>query len=179
MLFKQFLKQKSEKSLQGFTLIEVLVAILLITLFVNITLQSIVIAVVFKVSAKKSNTATVWIQQDLEKVKATASQLKYDPTNCKTNSQTAGFAQVLAQNLPVLDSSNNLQTIAGKIYILNRSSQIGGTTPDTGSGTCKSNACYEALQLTYSVTPQSGGSSSSVAQIYTEVIPAAAFQCPL
>lgn len=172
MLLKHFIRQQTGHQFQGFTLIEVLAAILMVSFFVTVTMQSLVIASVFKVRAKEYNAATIWIQQHLEDAKAQAFQLSFDPTKCKATSATAGFAQALNNALPALDSSNTSQTIAGKTYTISRISEIGGTTPVSGS--CQSNACYEVLKLTYSVT----SGSSSVAQMYTEVIPAASFECP-
>jgi prepilin-type N-terminal cleavage/methylation domain-containing protein len=61
---------------QGFTLIEVLAAILIMTLFIATTMQMLAIAAVFKVRAKQSGEATALIQQDIESVKAKAITIK-------------------------------------------------------------------------------------------------------
>lgn len=62
---------------QGFTLVEVLVAILITTLFVAAAMQAVVIAAVFKARARQYAETTVWIQEDVENVKRKAAQLKY------------------------------------------------------------------------------------------------------
>lgn len=69
------LKPKLPKQEQGFTLVEVLVAILMTTLFVGVAMQSMVIAAIFKARAQEYSEATTWIQEDLENVKYQASQL--------------------------------------------------------------------------------------------------------
>lgn len=62
---------------QGFTLVEVLVAILITTLFVTVAMQSIVIAAIFKARAQEFSEATTWIQEDLENIKYQAANLQY------------------------------------------------------------------------------------------------------
>ncbi len=75
-------KLKLPQQNQGFTLVEVLIAILISTLFVAIAMQAIVIASVFKARARQYAEATVWIQEDLENVKskATIAQLPLPST---------------------------------------------------------------------------------------------------
>ena len=71
------LKSKSSQQEQGFTLVEVLVAILITTVFVAIAMQAIVLATIFKVRGQQSAEATTWIQEDSENVKRQASTLQY------------------------------------------------------------------------------------------------------
>jgi prepilin-type N-terminal cleavage/methylation domain-containing protein len=67
---------KLQQQNKGFTLVEVLVAILLTTLFVGVAMQAVVIATVFKARARKFAEATIWIQEDLEKVKNEAAKFQ-------------------------------------------------------------------------------------------------------
>lgn len=69
---------------QGFTLFEVLIAILVITLFVSVTMQAMVFAAVFKVKAQEYAEATTWIQEDLENVKYQAENLQFPQTTLPT-----------------------------------------------------------------------------------------------
>lgn len=153
------LKLKLPQHEQGFTLTEVLVAILITTVFVATAMQAIVIAAVMKAKARQYAEATTWIQQDLESVKYRATegpspnQLPYDSSKCDS------YGTYLQENLPTL-SDDGSKTISGKSFTLSRS-----TTPNSN-----------VLQLTYTVTPQGG--SDSIANLYTEVIPDAAFKCP-
>lgn len=70
------LKLKPPQHEQGFTLTEVLVAILITTVFVATAMQAMVIAAVMKAKARQYAEATTWIQQDLEVVKYSASKLQ-------------------------------------------------------------------------------------------------------
>ncbi len=69
-------KSKLPQQEQGFTLVEVLVSILITTTFVATAMQAMVLAAVFKSRAKQYSEATTWIQEDLENVRHTASQLQ-------------------------------------------------------------------------------------------------------
>lgn len=60
------LKKKLKPVEQGFTLVEVLVAILITTLFVGVAMQTMVFAAIFKAKAQEYTEATTWIQEDLE-----------------------------------------------------------------------------------------------------------------
>lgn len=75
-MFKPKLLQQS----QGFTLVEVLVAILITTLFVGVTMQGMVIAAIFKAKAQENAEATTWIQEDLENLKYQAANLRFPQT---------------------------------------------------------------------------------------------------
>lgn len=68
-------KPKLSKQEQGFTMVEVLIAILIATIFVAVTMQMMAIAAMFKVRAQEYAEATAWIQEDLETVKFQASQI--------------------------------------------------------------------------------------------------------
>ena len=70
-------KPKLPSPARGFTLVEVLVALLISTVFVATAMQAIVIAALFKVRAQQYAEATIWIQKDLESVKLQSAQLKY------------------------------------------------------------------------------------------------------
>ncbi len=69
-------KPESPHQEQGFTLVEVLVAILLTTLFVATAMQAVVIAAVFKSRTRQFAEATIWIQEDLENVKNEAAKFQ-------------------------------------------------------------------------------------------------------
>lgn len=68
-------KPKLSKPEQGFSMVEVLVAILIATIFVTATMQVMALATVFRVRAQEYAEATNWIQEDLENVKEQASQV--------------------------------------------------------------------------------------------------------
>ncbi len=70
-------KPKLLKQEQGFTLVEVLIAILVATIFVAVTMQMMAIATIFKVKAQEYAEATSWIQEELEYLKYQASTYQY------------------------------------------------------------------------------------------------------
>ena len=69
-------KPRLDQQEQGFTLVEVLVAIVLALTFTTVAMQAIVLGTVFKVRARQLAEATTWIQEDLETVKQQSFLLK-------------------------------------------------------------------------------------------------------
>ncbi|MBW4622963.1 MAG: type II secretion system GspH family protein [Cyanosarcina radialis HA8281-LM2] len=72
--------KKSPKKLHstsGFTLVEVLVGMLMATIFVAVTMQSMVVGSLLKSRARQYSEGTTWIQEDLEKLKYQAATYKY------------------------------------------------------------------------------------------------------
>lgn len=66
-MFKRQRQQQQEK----FTLVEVLVAILRVTFLIRVTMQSLVLAALFKSRAQQSSQATAWIEEAVESVMIT------------------------------------------------------------------------------------------------------------
>ncbi len=75
------LKPKLFTTDRGFTLLETIVAILIMTIFVSVSLQAMTIAAILKLRAREYTEAIAWIQQDLEKVKYTATAYKLPSTS--------------------------------------------------------------------------------------------------
>lgn len=165
-------KLKTPQREQGFTLVEVLIAILITTLFVAVSMQAMVFAAVFKARAQQSAEATTWIQEDLEKVRFEASQYK-DTTECAATSANNGYADGLRDE--IMDSdltgtntfSTNERFRTGKLFRMRRTTTPLNTSP------------YNLLQINYEVSPiiSSTTVGSPIAKFYTEVIPDAALQC--
>ncbi len=63
----------------GFTLVEVAVSMLILSIFIGTAMQGLVFSTSFKVRAKQLTEANNWIQQDLEDVKAVASDVNQVP----------------------------------------------------------------------------------------------------
>lgn len=76
LLILRALKQSQS---QGFTLVEVAVSMLVFAIFIGTAMQGLVLSTSFKVRAKQLTEANNWIQQDLEDVKATASDVNQVP----------------------------------------------------------------------------------------------------
>lgn len=229
-------KPKFPQQEQGFTLIEVLVAILLVIFFVAAAMQGMLSAAIFKARAQQYAEATNWIQADLENVKYQAASFQYtsltanaasgassinvasvadfavndtlkvgsDPgtytissiigttltitpslgtaqsqiatvsatKRCNPAAPNAGFADGLRDKF-----TGSIQTgTTNAVNIPKTSNRTGKTFVMTRTTTLSSAAPYNVLQVSYDVSPTPGG--SSVAKLYTEVIPNAALQCP-
>ncbi|PSO93705.1 MAG: hypothetical protein BRC46_05890 [Cyanobacteria bacterium QS_6_48_18] len=196
------LKSKLQRSTEeGFTLLETLVAMLVATTFVAATMQAMVIAAYSRIRAQETSEATSLIQEDLEEVKFIATKERYNPSEteldhrCDANGDNdrkfdkndANRDEGLADGLrdEVLEETErdryeitnptDYKTIysrevesdeieIGKNYVLKRTLNIADKEP------------YNVLELEYEViNPQED--EDPVAEMYTEVIPDAAFEC--
>jgi prepilin-type N-terminal cleavage/methylation domain-containing protein len=104
---------------QGFTLIEVLIAIVITTLFITIAMQAMVIAAVFKARAKQFAEATNWIQQDLESVRQQVAIVGY--TTLSAAPTTSGSSSSLSVSSTTSFAANNrvqIGTISTKFYTI-------------------------------------------------------------
>lgn len=109
-MFKPKLLQQN----QGFTLVEVLVAILITTLFISVAMQVMVFAAIFKVRAQEYTEATNWIQSDLENVKYQANNLQFRQTTL-ANNFTKGSTSITVSSLTA--GSVNLFANGGTIQV--------------------------------------------------------------
>ncbi|WP_413175651.1 type IV pilus modification PilV family protein [Anabaena azotica] len=73
----------------GFSLLEVLVAILIVTFFTTVAMQMMVISAAFKSKAKQYTTATTLIEADLENVRNLADQYRFPTLASPTPSPSA------------------------------------------------------------------------------------------
>ncbi len=89
-MFKPKLPQQN----QGFTLVEVLVAIIITTLFIAVAMQGMVIAALLKARAQQYTAATNWIQQDLETVKNQAAQFSSLTQKANANDTSLNVSSV-------------------------------------------------------------------------------------
>jgi prepilin-type N-terminal cleavage/methylation domain-containing protein len=100
-------KKRYQKQLQGFTLIEVLIAILIATIFVTVAMQIMTLAAIFKARAQENAEATTWIQEDLEDVRFKADSMPFDYRTTLSANATAGTNSISvasATNLAVNDT---------------------------------------------------------------------------
>jgi prepilin-type N-terminal cleavage/methylation domain-containing protein len=174
----------ASKPARGFTLVEVLVGILLISAFLGTAMQAIVAATAFKIRAQELSEATVWIQQDQELVRYYASPSQVlvfanDP-RCSASSPGSGFAQAVEDKLLAAagtPTTLKLNETAYPAYTLTKQSALGQrsyllTRTDRASGV----APYHVLTLDYTVTRQ--GDTAPIAKIHSEIIPDAFLSCP-
>lgn len=117
---------------QGFTLFEVLIAILVITLFISVAMQAMVFAAVFKVKAQEYAEATTWIQEDLENVKYQADNLQFPQTTLPTLPITvaAGVSPITGVAATSFATSGKLQVgLDTTSYTFSRSANTLTITP--------------------------------------------------
>ncbi len=108
---------KRLKLAQGFTLVEVLVAVVIATIFISVAMQMTVFAALFRIKAQEFAEATTWIQADLEnEVKYKADKLQFHQTTLAADAV-----------LPALTISIN--------------------TPTTGNGSLDSFAVNDTLRV--------------------------------
>ncbi len=163
----------SRSTLNGFSLIEVLVALLVITIFIAITMQMFVSAAFFRSKGDQYNQSFNWIQADYEVVFKQASEYENDVEPASTlcsattpaNGLAAGFLADTTRGLGGATVTLGPKTFAGRSFMLTR----------TGDYANSSNP-YKLLKLNYTVTPTDG--SPAIANINTEVVIYAGFKCP-
>lgn len=164
----------------GFTLSEVILAILITTLFVAVGLQGMVVAMLLKSKALHIAEASRWVQADIEQVRSQLAQMPINTNRarCRPASADLGFADLVRDNL----AGGNVMGIAnyplaavvatsqtGKTFQIDRIARIPITPENTQA---------KILGIEYTVTPSNGGSlEEPILHVYTEVIPDAAFQC--
>lgn len=158
------------KPLQGFTLAEVMVGILVIATFMGVAMQIFVTGTSLRVKAQSKSEAMTWIQEDVEFIRHQASQLGSDPARCTATSAADGYGDKLRDKVLGMDSaaSNTQQQIphssslGSRAYVLTRIMSVRDVVP------------FDVLTLNYSVTESDG---TIAAQLYTEVLPDATFSC--
>jgi type II secretory pathway pseudopilin PulG len=166
--------QPVNRALQGFSIVEVMVAIMIAMIFLSITLQVLVAATVFRMRADQFDSAVNWIQEDLETVVGLAGRYEMSavPYSAKCAADTtppadglaAGFINDTTQGLAGASTTFGPKQIGDKSLILTRTAALATADP------------LRLVQLTYTVTPQGGG--NAIASMRTEVVPYAVLRCP-
>lgn len=172
LLFKLYSCHKNS----GFTLIEVLVTILVVTGFVLGSLQAVVLATFFRVQAQDKNEALNWVQQDLELIRYQAFMFDrqadgtYEEDEGTCGSYGEDFRISIADNSPALHPTTESIDIGletnQRTYNVQREYTPSGNT----------------LQITHTVNygdthPRRNPNNNQVTTLSTEVIPDAALSC--
>ena len=140
----------------GLSMLEVLVAMMVVFLTFMTSLNGLLYAAMFQVKADRQAKAVYWIQQDVENVKSAAANYTTPTTDGCTDS-TIG-ADFLGSDLPAVALSE--QTLFGKEYEIIRDP----------------NPSDNVLQITYTVR-EKNNETNVLATLYTEILPAAALSC--
>jgi type II secretory pathway pseudopilin PulG len=169
---------------QGFTMVEVVVAILLTLIFTAISMQAIVMGTAVRVHGDEIADATLWIQEDLEDITNQANTgieyngTKYttDPTSARCNpgtDPTKGYAEVLRGR-----TSINTGTIGSTARIdkTNSSGSKSRTYNLVRTATVKNTAPYNVLLIDYNVF-RGTTAANPISTFHAEVIPGASFYC--
>jgi prepilin-type N-terminal cleavage/methylation domain-containing protein len=165
----------TRKQATGFSLVEVLVAIMVSSIFVAITMQAIVAAAFFRARAEQFDEGVNWIQEDLESVIKRAGQYETDifprayssRCNAATNAEglPAGFMNDTATGLGGAQVTVGTKSFGGKSFELRRSADYE-----------RSSDPKLLLKISYEVIPEGGG--KAIATTTTEVLPYAVLRCP-
>jgi prepilin-type N-terminal cleavage/methylation domain-containing protein len=156
------------KQQSGFTLIEVLVSLLIVSSFVIVTMEALLLAAIFSSRAEQYDRSFIWIQEDLELVRFKASEYEknaFPSTKCSATDPANGLAAGLLSDIGGSPKVMGPRFIGGKELILTRTA-VYATAVNP----------YKLLKIDYVVTPQAGG--SAIATLSTEVLPNAALKCP-
>jgi len=167
---------KLSSSESGFSLLEVIIAILTITAFLTGTLQLMAVDALYKVRSERQAQANFWIQEDFEDVKYLASALdvKSVPANPNVSADVCtninqGYATALRKQLTATTVPD--REIVGKKYSLVRTFNITSANP-------------HRLRIDYRVQLATGETANDyrnqkdvIANSSVEVIPDASFEC--
>lgn len=161
---KTIILQDKERE-KGFTILEVLVTILVITGFLLGSLQATVLATLLRVEAQEKQEIANWVQQDLELIKYHAFTLPFNSETCGTYGQNL--------NDSITDQFPSSETISFPDH-----------NPKSYDIARNYNASGNILQINYIVTygadhPNYTDSSKDnpVTTLLTEIIPNASLSC--
>jgi Tfp pilus assembly protein PilV len=165
--------QQSARSIQGFTLVEVLVSILITTAFVAISLQGVLAAMLLQAKTLQQSEATNWMQSDLAELRwqASISQLAFDRTRCQAVTADQGFADAVRDRIAQTNvTGTNPYDVS---VVIKRSSS--GQEFELRRTLSIANHPFNILGIQYQVQSRTGG--APIASFYSEVMADAVFQC--
>ena len=154
----------------GFSLVEVLVASCIASIFGCLVFQGIGLASTIQARAIQKAEIAGWVRDDLESLRQQTAELAFNGNLCQPTAAESGWAAALEQalggdqnhQLPTL----NLVSTTGRTFQIVRQTEISAEP-------------YNILSLRYQVQPTDlPSSTAAIYEFYTEVIPDAAFQCP-
>ncbi|MGL5924131.1 type IV pilus modification PilV family protein [Chroococcidiopsis sp.] len=157
-------KPKLLKSEQGLTMIEVLFAILITTIFLTVAMQMMAVAAIFKARAQQNAEATTWIQKDLESLRFEASQIGLkNVDSMKSSADATNSSQILISNHGLSDGD--------KVMFM-------GSGIAEGLSTNKVYYVVSANTNTFKVSESSGGSAITLTSNSTgDLISVATTKC--
>ncbi|MGK7948667.1 MAG: prepilin-type N-terminal cleavage/methylation domain-containing protein [Xenococcaceae cyanobacterium] len=160
---------KTAQADTGFTLIEVVIAMLVAFFFVIGSMQALVLATAIRVKAQEKQRANQLIQEDIEQIRFEAETLPQNHSLCSATEYANSYAASLKTRLDnvAVPADKQLLDGKGKTYRLIREY-------DTEESTAK------ILKIDFSVKEWDGNNlvGDPIETDYIEVIPNAAVECP-
>lgn len=162
-------RHRRSTEISGFTLIEVIVALLIAAIFTSVTMQALITSAAFRAKATQHDEAFSWIQDDLEAVVTQAHAYEMDvipySSRCNAASAAAGVAGgFISESLGGSVTTLGTRDFGGQTFVLERTANVAPS--DT----------MRLVELTYTVTPP--GNQEALSTIKSEVIPQAVLRCP-
>jgi prepilin-type N-terminal cleavage/methylation domain-containing protein len=172
---RRLLKSVRQSAQQGFTMFEVLIALMISFLFLTGTLNAMVMATVMRVRAERQAQAGYWIKEDLENVRADAAAF-LDVSGCPNIGTSYASTGTMAPDdgIPLVVGTGTETATTNTKTILGRNTRLTRTATPVGN----------VLQLSYLVENTEIADTTEnrrqrrLAELYTEVLPAAALDCP-
>lgn len=152
----------------GFTVMEVIVASLIVFLFVIGSMQALTLSAALRIKAQGRQRASQLIQEDIEQIRFAAKNLAVDHSRCSATGYSGGYAEALVaeDNFPEGSPTKNL--IEGNTDSITY--ELERTIDET-------NSTNTALRVSYKVVDKDRP-EKTIVENYTEVIPDAAIECP-
>jgi type II secretory pathway pseudopilin PulG len=180
--FKYFSIDRSRTLAGGFTLSEVLVAILLTTTFVAVAMQGMVVAMLLKTKALQLAEANRWVQADLESIRSKIAlnqlPLSNNQSRCHPATVEGGFADLVRDNLAGSNVTGSADYQLTPIVATSQTSKTFQIARTISIPSTPENTEAKILGIQYTVAPSRGGNlEQPILHFYTEVMPDAALKC--
>ena len=154
----------------GFSLIELLVATLVVTFFFIFSLEAMVLATLGQIRAREDAQATLEIQENLESIRAFAASYEPNPANFSNLCANVGGVSLADDMLSQIQANSDLDvpssvtlTASNKDYAFQRTFATSIAEPNL-------------VSVRYEIND--GSDSRILAELFTEVIPDVAVDCP-
>ena len=148
---------------------EVMISVLVTSVFVAITMQTLLISAMFRNKGSQYDQAVTWIQEDFEQVINLATQYEITAfpysSLCNATDPADGIAAGFLNEINGASLADGSRTLGGEVFTLTRTGDYENSVNP-----------YKLLQVAYTVIPQGGG--EEIASLSTEVLPRAALRCP-
>jgi prepilin-type N-terminal cleavage/methylation domain-containing protein len=161
LMNKRFTYKPAKSNHRGFSMAEVMVSILVLTLFTLSATSLMVYAAQNRVSARSDGEVTDRLQLLTERLRDNAAAFAASTSACNATAVANGYGQLLATSLPASDSSIALN---GRTYNVTRTLTPVNVAP------------YDRLEVTYTFTAVTN--TADTITMTTEIMPNVAFECP-